>query len=108
MSALSTCGSPAIDGSSSCQFQVHDEGQAKQDSSPSTRQPIFVDLASLYSQNRTNHTYQSTKHSINPSGDGPIPLSSSKLGNIQVRPDDRIGSGYKVCQPKSYISRDRR
>lgn len=41
------------------------------------------------------------KHGMN-SNDGTVPLTSSKLGNLQARTGDRVCdravSGYKVCR----------
>lgn len=37
------------------------------------------------------------KHGMN-SNDGTVPLTSSKLGNLQARTGDRAVSGFKVCR----------
>lgn len=102
MSAITTGVAPATRGQSSSQFQIHEDGEGMQSKSPSTTQPSTVRLASQRLQSSTDRRGQSMKHGMNPN-DGAVPLTSSKLGNLQARTDrvgDRAISGYKVCPPK--------
>lgn len=79
-----------------------------QSKSPSTAQQSAVRLAFHYLQSSTDLRGQSIKHVMNPN-DGTVPLTSSKLGNLQARTGDRAGdragdstvSGYKVCSTQS-------
>ncbi|MCJ1466656.1 hypothetical protein MMC07_005276, partial [Pseudocyphellaria aurata] len=77
MSALATGVTPAPGVQSSSQFQILEEGEGMQSTSPSTAQSAT-----------------SMKHAINPN-DGAVPLTSSKLGNLQARTGDRAVTGYK-------------
>lgn len=103
MSSLTTGVAPGIRGQSSNQFQIHEDGDGVQSKSPSTAHPSTVRLASQYLQSSADRRGQSTKHGMNPN-DGTVPLTSSKLGNLQARTGDRVGdravSGYKVCLPR--------
>lgn len=93
----------ATRGQSSSQFQIHEDGEGMQSQSPSTVQPSAVRLVSQYLQSSTDLRGQSMKHAMN-LNDGAVPLTSSKLGNLQARIGDRVGdravSGYKVCPPQ--------
>ncbi|MCJ1424169.1 hypothetical protein MMC29_002056 [Sticta canariensis] len=81
MSSLTAAVAPAPRGHPSSQFQIHDDGEGMQSTSPPTAHPPT-----------------SMKHNMNPN-DGTVPLTSSKLGNLQARTGDRVCdravSGYK-------------
>lgn len=98
MSAPATGVSAATRGQSSSQFQIHEDGEGMQSMSSSIAQSSTVPLAFHTLRSSTDHCGQSTKHIMNPN-DGAVPLTSSKLGNLQARTGDRAVSGYKVCLP---------
>jgi len=97
MSALPSTGSPELRGRPSVPFAIHDEVDDNKNLTVSTRQESSVSHVPTFIHfERSDVDFiqaskLSSKHSI-PSQEGPLPLSTSKLGNVQPPPGPARGS----------------
>lgn len=87
MAASTSTGSPAPRGTQLDQFIIHEEGNDKQGSPSHQRQASLVHpYVTLLSTHNANHQPQTPKHT-SAIIEGPAPLSTSKLSNIQAKPN---------------------
>ena len=83
-------GSPTPRGNQLDQFVIHEEGNDKHESPLPQRQASSVGpYIIIHSTHNANNQFQTPKHTLAVS-EGPAPLSTSKLGNIQAKPNADI------------------